>query len=262
MARKNTAPAVKPASQASKGEARKDLLDRAARNAEGACHYRSDPLADAKSGRTVVEAAKEHAAELQRRGLPAAYGEAALEFAREIEGYLVALPAAAVTARGRSPEMADLIADAAATAHAVREAVLRVSRGPEGRRVARDFGLGDPFSARLQGHVLRALQKILAAMKSHPKVAADIGLLPEDVQIMQGLADDLGRLPGAGAPLSDEQAKLLEAQGALRAFFDLLAAKVSLALAGDPDERARMLSLIPRAEDRRHLRRQPERASG
>ena len=82
MARKNTAPALKPASQASKGprspgDARKDLLDRAARNVEGACHYRSDPLADAKSARVVVEAARVHAQELARRGLSAAYGEAA-----------------------------------------------------------------------------------------------------------------------------------------------------------------------------------------
>jgi hypothetical protein len=267
MARKNTAPAVKPGPQASKGprtpgDARKDLLDRAARNVEGACHYRSDPLADAKAARVVVEAAQVHAAELARRGLSAAYGEAALELAREIEEHLQALPAAAVTARGRSPEMAELIADAAATAHAVREAVLRVSRGPDGRRVARDFGLGEPFSARLPGHVLHALQKILGALQSHPEVAADIGVLGEDVQTMQGLAEDLGKLPGPGAPLSDEQAKLLEAQGALRAFFDLVEAKASLALAGDPDERARLLSLVPRAEDRRHLRRQPERASG
>jgi hypothetical protein len=144
----------------------------------------------------------------------------------------------------------------------VREAVLRVSRGPDGRRVARDFGLGEPFSARLPGHVLHALQKILGAVQSHPEVAADIGLLGEDVQTMQGLAEDLGKLPGPGAPLSDEQAKLLEAQGGLRAFFDLVAAKASIALAGDPDERTRLLSLIPRAEERRHLRRQPERASG
>jgi hypothetical protein len=263
MARKNTAPAIKLANgkgPRSAADARKDLLERAARNVEGACQHRSDPLADAKAGRTLVQALSGHAAELARRGLSAAYGEAALQFVAEIEEHLQALAAAAVTARGRSPEMAELIADAAATAHAVREAVLRVSRGPDGRRVARDFGLGEPFSARQQAHVLRALQKILQGVESHREVAADIGLLPEDVQTMQDLAADLAKLPRAS--IEDEQAKLLESQGALRAFFDLVAAKTSLALAADPDERARLLALIPRAEDRRHLRRQPERASG
>src|SRR3989442_1753811 len=129
MARKNTAAAIKPASQSAKGprnpgEARKELLDRAARNAEGACHFRSDPLADAKASRVVV-------------------------------------------------------------------------------------------------------------------------------QTMEDLARDLAGLPGAGNHF-DEHARLLEAQGALRAFFDLVAAKASLALAGDPGERARLLALVPRADDRRH----------
>ena len=65
---------------------------------------------------------------------------------------------------------------------------------------------------------------------------------------MAGLVSDLAKLPGAGG---NELARLLEAHGALRAFFDLVAAKSSLALAGDPGERARILSLIPRADDRR-----------
>jgi hypothetical protein len=243
-------------------DARTDLLARAARNAEGAAQVRSDPLSDAKAARVVVEAAHEHAAELSRRGLPAAYGEAALGLAKEIEEHLQALPAAAVTARGRSPETADLLADAYATAHAVREAVLRVSRGPDGRRAAREFGLGEPLSARQPAHVVRALQRILEGLEAHRELRADIGVLGEDIQIIQDLARDLGNLPGTGAPVSDEQSQLAEAQGALRAFFDLVAAKASLALAGDPDERARLLSLIPRADDRRHLRRQTERASG
>ena len=96
----------------------------------------------------------------------------------------------------------------------------------------------------------------------HREVRDDIGLLPEDVQTMQDLARDLGAIAGAPATVSDEQAQLLEAQGALRAFFDLFAAKASLALAADPDERARVLSLLPRVEERRHLRREPTRASG
>jgi hypothetical protein len=75
---------------------------------------------------------------------------------------------------------------------------------------------------------------------------------------MQDLAADLGKLAGTGAPVSDEHARLFAAQCALRVFFDLVAAKASLALAGDPDERTRLLALIPRSEDRRHLRRQGE----
>ena len=243
-------------------EARADLQARAARNTEGAALCRSDPLGDAKAARTVVGAIGEHAAELSRRGLPPAYGEAALELAREIEEHLQALPAAAVAARGRSQEMADLLADAAATAHAIRSAVLRLTRDADGRRVAREFGLGQPFSARQPEHVLRALNQILQALEAHKELRFDLGVLPEDIQTMQDLARDLAQLPGTGATLSDEQAALMEAQGALRAFFDLFAAKASLALAGDPDERARLLSLVPRAEDRRHQRRQPERASG
>jgi hypothetical protein len=239
-------------------EAREDLLARAARNSEGTSGGRSDPLADAKAARTVVGAAQEHAAELARRGLPPAYGEAALELAREIEEHLISLPAAGVAARGRSEEVADLLADAAATAHAVRDAVLRVSRDAEGRKTARAFGLGQPFSARQPGHVLRALRQILEGLEAHQELRADIGVLPEDIQTMQDLAHDLSELPGDGATLSDEQAQVLATQAALRAFFDLFAAKASLALAGDPEERGRLLALIPRSEDRRHQRRQAE----
>jgi len=253
MARKNAPNA---------GDARADLLSRAAHNAEGGAQCRSDPLADAKAARAVVEAAHEHSAELSRRGLPHSYGEAALQLAQQIEEHLQALPAAAVTARGRSPEMAELLADAASTALAVRSAVLRVARGPDGRRVARDFGLGEPFSARQPAHVLRALSRILEALERHREVRVDLGVQGEDVQTLQDLLRDLGKLPGAGGPASDEQAQLYEAQGALRVFFDLFAAKASLALAGDPDERSRLLSLIPRTDDRRHLRREPTRASG
>jgi hypothetical protein len=261
------APAAKAAPRNGQGaarsveDARRDLLERAARNSEGAAASRSDPLADAKAAKVVVAAAQEHGAELARRGLPASYGEAALALAGELEEHLKALPAAAVAARGRSDEMADLLADAAATAHAVRSAVLRISRGADGRRTARAFGLGQPFSARQPGHVLRALKQILEGLAAHESVKADLGVLPEDIQTMQDLARDLAKVPGTGATLSDEQEGLLRAQGALRAFFDLFAAKASLALAGDPDERARLLSLVPRSDDRRHQRR-AERASG
>ena len=251
------APAVKAAPRKGKaaarssGDARGDLLERAARNSDGAASSRSDPLADAKAAPVVVAALKEHAAELARRGLAAAYGEAALALARELEEHRTALPAAAVAARGRSKDLAELLADAAATAHAVRSAVLRVSRDPGGRKTARAFGLGQPFSARQPAHVLGALRQILAGLESHEEIKADLGVLPEDIQTLQDLARDLGKM--AGGTLADEQAQLLQAQGALRAFFDLFAAKVSLALAGDPDERSRLLSLVPRSDDRRHL---------
>ena len=261
MARKNpTLPAKASARSAS--EARADLVARAARNAEGATLCRSDPLGDAQAVAAVVRAVEGHAAELSRRGLDGAYCEAALQLAGEIEDHLQAMPAAAVSARVRSQEAADLLADAAATAQAVRTAVLRVTRSADGRRAARDFGLGDPFSTRQPAHVARALTRILAALEVHREVRDDIGLLPEDVQTMQDLARDLGAIAGAPATVSDEQAQLLEAQGALRAFFDLFAAKASLALAADPDERARVLSLLPRVEERRHLRHEPTRASG
>jgi len=261
MARKNpTLPAKASARSAS--EARADLVARAARNAEGATLCRSDPLGDAQAVVAVVRAVEGHAAELSRRGLDGSYCEAALQLSREIEHHLQAMPAAAVSARVRSQEAADLLADAAATAQAVRTAVLRVTRSADGRRVARDFGLGDPFSTRQPSHVARALTRILAALEVHREVRDDIGLLPEDVQTMQDLARDLGEIAGAPATVSDEQAQLLEAQAALRAFFDLFAAKASLALAADPDERARVLSLLPRVEERRHLRREPTRASG
>lgn len=260
MARKSAAPARENGRSAS--EALKDLHLRAGRNAEGGAWCRSDPLADAKAARAVVLAAHDHEAELSRRGLPPAYGEAALLLARQIEEHLQAVPAAAVTARGRSPEAAELLADAAATAHAVRGAVLRLSRGPDGRKVARDFGLGGPFSARQPAQVARALGLILEALDKHRDLRADLGVQPEDVQILQELERELARIGGAGSPLSDEQEQLYAAQGALRAFFDLFAAKASLALASDPDERGRLLALLPRADDRRHLRREPTFASG
>jgi len=250
MAHKSTSPA-KGNGRSSAG-AMSDLLARASRNTEGAAQFRSDPLEDAKAARAVVEAAREHAAELSRRGLPQAYGEAALQLAQQIEDHLQALPAAAVAARGRSQDAAELLADAAASAQAIRSAVLRLSRGPDGRQVARDFGLGEPFSARQPAHVTRALQRIVAGLEAHRELRADLGVQAEDVQTLQDLLRDLTRVPGAGAPISDEQARLYQAQGALRAFFDLFAAKTSLALAGDPDERARLLALLPRADDRRH----------
>jgi hypothetical protein len=261
MARKNPTLPTK-ASARSAAEARADLVARAARNAEGASLCRSDPLADAQAVAAVVRAVEDHAAELSRRGLDGAYCEAALQLAGEIEHHLQAMPAAAVSARVRSQESAELLADAAATAQAVRTAVLRVTRSADGRRVARDFGLGDPFSTRQPAHVARALTRILAALEVHREVRDDIGFLPEDVQTMQDLARDLGAIAGAPATVSDEQAQLLEAQGALRAFFDLFAAKASIALAADPDERARVLSLLPRVEERRHQRREPTLASG
>src|SRR5438094_606255 len=100
----------------SAADARKDLLERAGRNRDGASQWRSDPLEDAQAARRVADLAQAHAPELSRRGLTSAYNEAARRLADEIEDHLQALPAAAVTARGRSTEQAELLADAAATA--------------------------------------------------------------------------------------------------------------------------------------------------
>jgi len=180
--------------------------------------------------------------------------------AAEIEDHLQALPAAAVTARGRSPEEADLLAEAASAAQNARESIQRVTRGADGRRTARAFGLGEPFSVRQSQHVLRALRSILDGAKSCPEIASDAGLINEDLQTMRDLAAEVERLPGAGAPLNDEVHALIEAQAALRAYFDLVAAKATLALAADPEERARLFAMLPRAEDRRHARRSAEQA--
>src|SRR6266852_1461348 len=88
----------------SAADARKDLLERDGRKRDGASQWRSDPLADAQAARRVADLAQAHAPELSRRGLTAAYTEAARRLADEIEDHLQALPAAAVTARGRSRE--------------------------------------------------------------------------------------------------------------------------------------------------------------
>ena len=253
MARKN---GTGNGSQKSVHDARSDLLDRAARNSEGAAWSRADPLGDAKAARAIVDGVRTHAAEMARRGLPASYCDAAIVLATEIESHLSALPAAGIAARSRSAETAELIADAAATANAFRSAVLRLSRDADGRKTAREFGLGQPFSPRQPEHVLRALQKILQGLETHKELRADLGVMPEDLQTMQDMVRDLGKVPGTSGTVSDEQVQLHISQGALRAFFDLFAAKASLALAGDPDERARLLSLVPRAEDRRHLNHQ------
>src|SRR5262249_36438373 len=154
-----------------------------------------------------------------------AYCEAALQLAQEIEHHLQALPAAALSARARSEEAAELLADAAATAQAVRTAGRRVARSAGGRRGGRGVGAGGPFSARQPAHVARALTRILAALEMHREVRADIGLLPEDLQTMQDLARELSAIAGEPSTVSDEQAQLFEAQGALRVFFDLFAAK-------------------------------------
>src|SRR6185436_7949005 len=88
--------------------ARKNSTLPAKASARSAAEARGDLVA-----RAVVKAVEEHAAELARRGLNGAYCEAALQLAREIEDHLQAMPAAAMGARGRSEETAELLADAA-----------------------------------------------------------------------------------------------------------------------------------------------------
>jgi hypothetical protein len=236
-------------------DARRDLEERGTRNREGGVPNRSDPIADARAARAVAEIARDHIAELGRRGLPAAYSEVAVQLAAEIEDHLQAVPAAALAARGRIPEHAELLADAAATAQAVREAILRVTRGPDGRTAAHAFGLGDPFSARQPQHVLRALERIVAGASEHGRIAADAGLVSDDLHTMRDLLQELRTLPGAGTPLTDEAEALQRAQSALRAYFDLVGAKATIAFAADPESKKAILSALPRADERRHWRR-------
>ncbi len=245
--------AARPAAPRSAAEARTELMGRSTENENGARVLRSDPLADAQAARRVVEFAQSHGSELQRRGLYANYAEAALGLAREIEDHLQSLPAAAAGVRARSAEAAELVSDAAALVQPARDAVLRVTRGPDGRRAAHAFGIGDAYSPRQPRHVLRALRKVVAAAEQFPAAAADAGLVAEDLRAMKELGDELEELAGS-AKESDEAAALHTAHGALRAYFDLVAAKATLAFAGDPDERMRLHRLIPRADERRHLR--------
>jgi hypothetical protein len=251
--REPTAPRPKGgAGRALSGEAARELLvARAIAAEEGAWALHSDPLVDAQAARAVTSALQAHAAELARRGLSPALSDAALKLAAEIEDHLQGLGAATLAARGRSPEEAELLADAAQSATAVREAVRRVTRGPDGRAAAHAFGLGEPFNVRQPAHVLRALRRIVAAAKSHPATAEDIGLLADELQTLRDLEEELAAVPGADSGNTDSAAKLHRTHGALRAFFDLVAAKVTLGFAGDPAERARLLALIPRAIDRR-----------
>ncbi|MBS2025188.1 MAG: hypothetical protein JST92_22540 [Deltaproteobacteria bacterium] len=233
------------------GEAKKDLLERGAVTEAGALQLRSDPLADAVAARAIVEAAGAHEVELTRRGLTPHHCAAALELAAEMESALQSLPAAAVSARGRSADAADLIEEAASLAHNAREAVLRVSRGADGRSAARSFGLGELMNARQPAHVQRALKRLLEGAKEHPAIAKDAGLLPEDLQSIKSLLTELAGLAGQSATRTDESETLHRAHAALRAFFDLFAAKSRLILAADPEERVRVLSLLPRATERR-----------
>jgi len=254
--------AKQPRNGSAKGlaDARRDLEERGARNREGGVPNRSDPIADARAARAVADIARARAAELSRRGLSAAYSEVAVQLAAEIEDHLQALPAAALAARGRIPEHAELLADAAATAQAVRGAVLRVTRGPDGRTAAHAFGLGDPFSTRQPQHVLRALERIVSAASQHANIATDAGIINDDLHTMRDLAEELRKLPGAGSPLTDEAEALQRAQSALRAYFDLVGAKATIAFAADPESRKALLSALPRADERRHLRRSADAA--
>jgi len=250
--------AKQPRNGSAKGlaDARRDLEERGARNREGGVPNRSDPIADARAARAVADIARAHAAELSRRGLSAAYSEVAVQLAAEIEDHLQALPAAALAARGRIPEHAELLA----TAQAVRGAVLRVTRGPDGRTAAHAFGLGDPFSTRQPQHVLRALERIVSAASQHANIATDAGIINDDLHTMRDLAEELRKLPGAGSPLTDEAEALQRAQSALRAYFDLVGAKATIAFAADPESRKALLSALPRADERRHLRRSADAA--
>jgi hypothetical protein len=253
VAPEKKAPARKLASVA---EALALLGERGAAASDGGAPLRADALADAQAARVLAgKIGADHKVELERRGLSKHLGEAALQLAAEIESHLQSLGAATRAARERSPEEAELLSEAALLGHSVREAVARVARGTEGRRATHAYGLGEAFNVRQPAHVLRALQRIIAASKAHPELAADAGLLPDDLENAAGLAAEVAKLPGAAAQ-DDASEKLHRSHAALRAWFDLVAAKVQVGLSGDPEERSRLLGLIPRGHERRHhLRR-------
>jgi hypothetical protein len=232
------------------------LGERGAAGSDGGAPLRADALADAQAARRLAEKiGADHKVELARRGLSPWLNEAALLLAAEIEAHLQSLGAATRAARERSPEEAELLSEAALLAHSVREAVARVARGTEGRRATHAFGLGEAFNVRQPAHVLRALQRIVSASKAHPEVAADAGLLGDDLENAGGLAAEVAKLAGAAAN-DDASEKLHRSHAALRAWFDLVGAKAQIGLSGDPEERTRLLGLIPRGHERRHhLRR-------
>jgi colicin import membrane protein len=240
---------------ASVEEALQVLLAKGEAASDGGAALRADALADAQAARALAEKLSGHKLELARRGLLPLLTEAAVHLAGEIESHLQSLGAATRAARERSPEEVEVLSEAAALAHAVREAVARVSRGVEGREATHAFGLGEAFNARQPAHVLRALRRIAAAAVAHPQTAADAGLLPEDLENAAGLAEEIARIPGADAR-DDASEKLHRSHAALRAWFDLVGAKVSLGMSADREEQSRLLALIPRGHERRHhLRR-------
>ncbi len=238
--------------------ARAVLGERGAAASDGGAPLRADPLGDAQAARVL--AAKidaDHRVELERRGLSKHLNEAAVQLAQEIEAHLQSLGAATRAARERGQGAAEMLSEAALFAHSVREAVSRVSRGTEGRVATHAFGLGEAFNVRQPAHVLRALQRIVTAAKAHPAVAADAGLVANDLENAAGLAAEVAKLPAASAG-DDASEKLHRSHAALRAWFDLVAAKVQVGLSGDPEERTRLLALIPRGHERRHHLRRME----
>jgi len=180
--------------------------------------------------------------------------------AREIEDHLQALPAGR-WAQGPVAGAASCWPMPPATAQAVRTAVLRVTRSARAARwrATSASAIRSPPASR--AHIARALTRILVRVETHRRVCARHRVLPEDVHTMQDLARDLGRHRRRPGHRVGRTGELLEAQGALRAFFDLSRPRRRWRCR-DPDERARLLSLLPRAEERRHLRREPTRASG
>lgn len=234
------------------------LGERGAAASDGGAPLRADALADAQAARVLAEKiGADHKVELERRGLSRHFNEAAVRLAQEIESHLQSLGAATRAARERGPDEAELLSEAALFAHSVREAVARVSRGTEGRVATHAFGLGEAFNVRQPAHVLRALRRIGAAAKAHPALAADAGLLEGDLENAAGLAAEVAKFPGA-ANSDDASEKLHRSHAALRAWFDLVAAKVQVGLSGDPEERTRLLALIPRGHERRHHLRRME----
>jgi hypothetical protein len=91
-------------------------------------------------------------------------------------------------------------------------------------------------------------------------VAGDAGIVADDLRAMGELAEELESVAAQTQNGHDAATALHQAHAALRAYFDLVSAKATLALAADPEERARLLSIIPRGPERRHARRAADQA--
>ena len=76
--------------------------------------------------------------------------------------------------------------------------------------------------------------------------------------LRRGRALDVQDVAVALDPMAEA---LQRAQSALRAYFDLVGAKATIAFAADPESKKALLSALPRADERRHWRRSADDAA-